>query len=654
MDNLPQASKLIPNNEGSGHPSLGLLNNVDEERDALRVASLLGYVPYGSKTPGGVRKLEGYIQECVAAYDVETSLEDERLGGFPLPDSKILSACAMCTCGESLMAYHKDGNPSNSLFDWVMSHKPRWLIGWNNYLYDNRTLLYHSDKWRDVSVVERVSVAGNVGYGIRFDILGVYNIDAYVYVCKSRPSQFDSFSLSVIAASLGVAPKMNMPAMGSEVPKDVLLEYNLNDCRVTVEVWRKLNLDKELVSLCLCASCSPYDACRYVTGTMMACLLSSRVVQRGMRIMWDPCPRRYDFEGGYVMEPVSGIHRDVFVCDFNSMYPSVIIGCNISPEIIEIVDLGSDSVKDEVKWDSEYVYITLSDCIAKFKYKGEDGMLRNVLVDMVRERVRYKKSDPFYATSLKVCSNSLYGAIGFENSSLYSPRCAAAVTAASRWSLRQAKKAFKEEGLEVVGGDTDSCFVRPVGEDVGRTESERRVNEALRKLSSRMKNGPLEGLRMEKEDYFSAVILLRKKRYCKLREDGSMKFTGLTFAKKSESEMRRMVCKETCEAVLQSRSEVEACNLVKDIFDKYSRLIMIGKCEVKFLAGLLSKDGLKRYTYKRKDGKQVSLLPDEADNVIDDYDPKPYLQVLNKEISSITNPAGLGTLRDCLKRASTL
>lgn len=653
VSSAPAVRNYIPNNEGPpGRGNGNILPSVSSRGDLTRVAAVMGYVPYGGRTPGGMKKLSGYTRECIAAYDIESSTENELPGGFGLPDAEIISVCALCSCGSSLRSFGGSSNCSLRLYEWVTSHKPRWLIGWNNYLYDNQALLYHCSAWKAVSSVVRVSAVGNVGYGILFDIAGVYNIDAYVYVLRSRPAQFDAYSLSSIASSLQVTQKMSMPTMTSSTSREVILEYNMNDCRVTLDIWLTLNVDMELIALCLCASCSMYDACRYVTGTMMGCMLASYATSTASRLLWNPCSVKYDFEGGFVMEPIRGIHRNVFVCDFSSMYPSVIIGCNISPESITVSECDTSMTTGEVTWNTSAVSVRLKDCTTTFKYR-ESSLLKNVEANLISERQAHKKTDKYYSLSLKVCANSIYGAVGFSSSSMYSPRCAASVTSISRWALRQASECFRSRGLVVVGGDTDSCFVRPLDPKEKVTLSRQRVEDALSDMKNKFAGGPLEGLSMEIEDYFPTALLLHKKRYCKLTTDGTMKITGMTFAKKSEPEMRRLACRQTCLAVLCSNSDQDARNRVKSVAMYHTKRITSGSSTLSYISGLRSQDGTKKYTYVTSDGSSISFPPDKSTVVVHDYDPHPLLEILRTEISSITVAAGLGTLAECIMYSST-
>ena len=89
------------------------------------------------------------------------------------------------------------------------------------------------------------------------------------------------------------------------------------------------------------------------------------------------------FVGGEVLFGQSRISNNVCICDFNSMYPSVITSCGISPECIDYVDHG---ILSNAQFDSlEVHYVThmyASDlCYACVLYginvfdDGTDGVL---------------------------------------------------------------------------------------------------------------------------------------------------------------------------------------------------------------------------------------------------------------------------------------
>jgi len=60
--------------------------------------------------------------------------------------------------------------------------------------------------------------------------------------------------------------------------------------------------------------------------------------------------------------------------------------------------------------------------------------------------------------ALKICANSMYGAMSFRHYNSYSPRCGTSVTGSGRWSLNVSAAVVSGLGFEVVYGDTDSVM----------------------------------------------------------------------------------------------------------------------------------------------------------------------------------------------------
>ncbi|KAK1838754.1 DNA polymerase pol2 [Colletotrichum chrysophilum] len=206
--------------------------------------------------------------------------------------------------------------------------------------------------------------------------------------------------------------------------------------------------------------------------------------------------------------------------------------CNISPETVAVENLKDGDYEDKVTWDSQYVRVVLEDRAALFRYKGT-SLLKESLKEIVRLRGARKRSDPLYATSLNVCANSAYGCVGYQESAMYSPSCSASVTAIGRWCVKLACRVLERHGLSILYDDTDSCFVSPSSAGDKSEEGARRcVAEALSSLLKEFEDTPLQGMTMEMETYHPRVILLDKKRYCKMNEDGTKKYTGVFAARR--------------------------------------------------------------------------------------------------------------------------
>ncbi len=82
-----------------------------------------------------------------------------------------------------------------------------------------------------------------------------------------------------------------------------------------------------------------------------------------------------------------------------------------------------------------------------------------ILDKLITWRRLFKATNPAFSFSVKVASNSLFGAMGFTGSPLYSPLASASVPLVGGWCLSLTMALMTTMGLKVVYGDTDSCFV---------------------------------------------------------------------------------------------------------------------------------------------------------------------------------------------------
>ncbi len=173
------------------------------------------------------------------------------------------------------------------------------------------------------------------------------------------------------------------------------------------------------------------------------------------------------FAGAIVLDPVSGIWRNVIVIDFASLYPSTTKRRNISYETVRCEGKGHE-------WCKENTVPGLSHWVC-IRYTG----IMSSLVGFVRDlRVRWYKSlkkkskgekKIFYdmvQASLKVFINASYGVFGASDFDLFCPPVAESTTAFARDALLTLHGLAEEEGIPVLYGDTDSLFLYQPPKDV--------------------------------------------------------------------------------------------------------------------------------------------------------------------------------------------
>jgi DNA polymerase-2 len=150
-------------------------------------------------------------------------------------------------------------------------------------------------------------------------------------------------------------------------------------------------------------------------------------------------------QGGHVLEPVAGLHRNVWVFDFRSLYPSVIRTFNIDP--LSYVEAAAPS-EDLIDTPGG-------------KFRREPAILPRMLDELFPRREAARKSgDDVASHAIKILMNSFYGVLGTPACRFYNPALANSITGAGREILLWSKRWFEAAGFAVLYGDTDSLFVQ--------------------------------------------------------------------------------------------------------------------------------------------------------------------------------------------------
>ena len=230
------------------------------------------------------------------------------------------------------------------------------------------------------------------------------------------------------------------------------------------------------------------------------------------------------YRGGLVVEPTLGIHFNVIVVDFASLYPSIIKVHNLS---YETVNCPHQSCKN----DSSQRIPETSHWTCKEK-RGLTSLLIGSLRDLRVKYYKYLSKDRALTTeerqlynvvsqAIKVILNASYGVMGAEIFPLYCLPVADATAAIGRSTTTKTIEKCKEIGIDVIYGDTDSLFLRnPSPTNVDRISSWARSNLGV-------------DLEIDKQ-YRYIVFSELKKNYLGVLSDGTVDVKGLT-GKKSHT-----------------------------------------------------------------------------------------------------------------------
>ncbi len=225
------------------------------------------------------------------------------------------------------------------------------------------------------------------------------------------------------------------------------------------------------------------------------------------------------YKGAIVVEPTPGVHFNVAVMDFPSLYPSIIKVWNLG---YQSIDCQHHQCKSRMIPDTQHWVCTEKRALESLLI----GSLRDLRVKWYKSRAKDKtlpsELRSWYNTTqgaLKVILNASYGVFGADSFDLYCPPVAEATAAIGRYSITQILNHAEKVGIQVLYGDTDSLFLK--------NPSKEQIEEVVRYTEHELNMG----IDVDKV-YRYAVFSSRKKNYLGVLEDGTVDVKGLTGKKK--------------------------------------------------------------------------------------------------------------------------
>ncbi len=277
--------------------------------------------------------------------------------------------------------------------------------------------------------------------------------------------------------------------------------------------------------------------------------------KKSVGVVSDAVIKDKKYRGGLVVDPIEGIHFNVTVMDFASLYPSIIKVKNISYETVRCPH--EECKKNTIPQTNHWV------CT---KHNGLTslliGSLRDLRVNFYKhlsksESLSEEQRQQYTVVSqaLKVILNASYGVMGAEIFPLYFLPAAEATTAIGRHIILETIKKCQELGIEVLYGDTDSLFVKnPTQEQI------------LTVIDWAKKEHRVE-LEVDKE-YRYVVLSERKKNYLGVTKEGKVDVKGLTGKKSHTPPFIKTLFYEILDVLAKVETQDGFSNAKKQISEK--------------------------------------------------------------------------------------
>ncbi|MCL6271411.1 DNA polymerase II [Sansalvadorimonas sp. 2012CJ34-2] len=465
-----------------------------------------------------------------------------------------------------------------SLVDITALWDPDILIGWNVINFDFRLLVkraaLHGIKlnlgrgrqqvhWRDR---RDESGQGFITIPGRMVVDGIDGL-------KSATWQFDSFSLEFVSQSLlgrgkdteDVENRMAAINHDFRYNKPKLARYNLEDCKLVWEIFEKTRL---LDYLRLRGQLTGLELDRQ-GGSVAAFtnLYLPRLHRAGYIAPNLPDGGGLASPGGYVMDSVPGLYRNVLVLDFKSLYPSIIRTFRIDPMgLIEGLQRPDEAIEG----------------FLGARFSRDHHFLPDIIASLWQQRDEAKKErDDARSHALKIIMNSFYGVLGSGGCRFYDPRLASSITMRGHEIMQQTARWIEEEGHKVIYGDTDSIFVL-LGDDISCDEADKTGKSLEAKVNRLWKQVVKDKfdlecfLELEYETLYTRFLMptIRgaetgsKKRYAGIKRTGDgekLIFKGLETVRSDWTQLAKSFQTELYEIVFADKSPE---NLIRQYVEK--------------------------------------------------------------------------------------
>ena len=370
-------------------------------------------------------------------------------------------------------------------------------------------------------------------HGVHIDLYKTFNNKSLqIYAFSNK---YSDKTLNGVAEGLLGKSKIEFDGLIGDLPIYELARYNLWDTELTYELVSVYNdvLMKLLVVIARVGKMPLDDLSRlgvsnwirsmfyYEHRRQNALIPRSEELERKGGAKSEAIIKGKKYKGGLVIDPVTGIHFNVSVLDFASLYPSIIKVYNISYETVNCVhaECRKNVIPEVGSW-----YCTRRRGIESLVV----GSLRDLRVDYYKQLTKSKtlslEDKELYkvvSQGLKVLLNASYGVLGFESFPLYCLPAAEAVATLGRYSITKTIEKCRELGIGVVYSDTDSIFLEApsqsqISEVIAWTQRELAIDLDVDKV------------------YRYVAMSERKKNYFGVLADGTVDLKGLT-GKKSQT-----------------------------------------------------------------------------------------------------------------------
>ena len=544
--------------------------------------------------------------------------------------------------GSDKFVYVKCSDESDLLKRFLLfwdAEQPDIITGWNVQLFDLPYLMVRIPRvlgegteknlspWK---VVNRRNITINGREFLIADLFGVSVLDYLDLYKKFTYTAQESYKLDYIAQVELGQKKLETEY---ETFKDFytndwhnFVEYNVIDVELVDALEDKMKLIELAVTMAYDAKCNFTDI--FSAVRTWDCILYNHLWNKNIVV-----PPKMDREGrtiagAYVKEPIPGKYDWVVSFDAASLYPSIIMQYNMSPETLTNHGMALDATPELLLSGKSFDLEDVAMAANGYCYRKDmQGLFPEIVEKIFSERVFYKKkmieaqreyekTKDVQQSKLiskynniqmarKIQLNSLYGAWANQYFRFYDDRIAEGITLTGQYIIQYIGKALdnylnkicKTENVEYTFySDTDSCYVtlenlvNTLPKDVDKnkiatmldTFAKEKISKILDKACeeiSQQTNAYQNKMEFKREVIADRAIWVAKKRYALNVYDSEgvrykepkLKVQGLEIVRSSTPSSVREYLRDAVKMALTS-SEQELQSFIKEVEDKFMKM----------------------------------------------------------------------------------
>lgn len=431
--------------------------------------------------------------------------------------------------------YSSQGEMIKAWCDWVREVNPTFIIGHNIYSYDFKYLEFCANRegvqlvlGRDNSAIKfydkpsnfRIDGSRSQEYH-KVRIYGRQVIDTMFLAIKHdvAAKKYESYGLKPIIKAEGLEKKDRTFYNAAEIR----FKYHIPEEWEKIKEYCKDDSDDSLILYDLMAPAFFYmtqsipksfqSVVETATGSQLNSIMIRAYLQEGHSLPRADSSK--DFEGA-ISFGEAGIYRDVYKVDVASLYPSIMIQCEVYDED-----------------------------------KDPEGKFLRLVKTFTEERLKNKKlaKESKYHDDMqnaqKILINSCYGFLAADGLLFNSPSAAEFITKTGRDILQMAIDWARTKDFFVVNADTDS-----ISFSKGQFISE----EERKALLADLNNLFPERIKFEDDGYFLTVVVLKAKNYI-LYDGKKIKYKGSAIKATQKEPALKEFIKKIIDSIIENKQD---------------------------------------------------------------------------------------------------